>query len=329
MKKAIFIISLAFVITGCRQEFYSLNGFIQGTTFRIVYQGSQDLKPEVDSLLHAFDLSLSTYNKESIITKINNNNSDIKVDKHFTKFYQISKEIWKATDGVFDISIAPIVNAWGFGFGDSAEVDRNLIDSLLRYVGMEKTTFENGKIKKQSPNIKFDSNAIAQGQSVDVVAAFLEKQGIINYLVEIGGEVKAQGVNAKSKTWRIGVDKPIDDTNATNRKLKAIIKLKNNALATSGNYRKFYIKDGVKYSHTINPKTGYPVNHSLLSATVIAPTCIIADAYATAFMVMGFDKTREFVGSRPELDVYLIADDGNGGYKIYISEGLKEYIEEL
>ncbi len=194
---------------------------------------------------------------------------------------------------------------------------------------MEKTHFEDGKVTKDSPGIKFDSNAIAQGQSVDVVADFLKQRGIVNYMVEIGGEVKAEGKNAKSKLWRIGVDKPIDDPDATNRELKAVIALENKALATSGNYRKFYIRDGVKYSHTIDPKTGYPVNHSLLSVTVVASDCTSADGYATAFMVMGFDKTVKFLASHPELTAYLIADDSEGGYIEFISEGLKKYIEEM
>ncbi len=326
------LLAISLLLFSCnfkKNKYFRINGFIQGTTFSIVYEGKSDFKFQIDSVLIAFDQSLSSYNSESVITKINQNNSEVVIDKHFRHFYKTSEEIWKATNGLFDITVAPIVNAWGFGFGDSLTISKNTIDSLLEYVGMEKTKLVNGKIQKQNENIKFVSNAIAQGQSVDVVASFLEKQGVTNYLVEIGGEVKAQGVNAKSQIWRIGVDKPIDDPDAANRQLQAIIKLDNCALATSGNYRKFYIKNGVKYSHTINPKTGYPVNHSLLSATVIAPDCISADAYATSFMVMGAEKAKLFVASHPELDVYLISDDNKGGYSVFISEGLKNVLEEL
>lgn len=332
MKKAVIISLLALIFAGCtskKQEYFNISGFIQGTTFSIIYQGDEDFKYQIDSILHAFDMSLSGYNAESLISRINQNDTVVNLDDNFIQFYTTSKQIWEATHGAFDVTVAPIVNAWGFGFGDSAKISQNLIDSLLQYVGMEKTTLENGIISKANPAIKFDSNAIAQGQSVDVVGDFLETNGIVNYMVEIGGEVKARGINAKSETWRIGVDKAIDDPDAANRELQAIVHLKNRALATSGNYRKFYIKDGVKYSHTINPKTGYPVNHTLLSATVLASDCIRADGYATAFMVMGFEKTQEFVASHPELLVYLIADNGKGGLKIFISENLKEFIEEL
>ncbi|MCF8373290.1 MAG: FAD:protein FMN transferase [Bacteroidales bacterium] len=332
MKNTIILSLLALTFASCntqKLDYYTIHGFTQGTTFSIIYEGKKDYTHQIDSILQVFDLSLSGYNTESVITKVNQNDPNVVVDQYFSDFYQKSKEIWEATHGAFDITVAPIVNAWGFGFGDSANISQHLIDSLLLYVGMEKTGLENGKISKHDPAIKFDSNAIAQGQSVDVVGDFLEARSIVNYLVEIGGEVKARGINAKSETWRIGVDKAIDDPDASDRELQAIVHLKNRALATSGNYRKFYIKNGIKYSHTIDPKTGYPVNHSLLSATVLAPDCITADGYATSFMVMGFEKTQEFVAAHPELSVYLIADNGKGGLKIFISDNLKEFIEEL
>ena len=331
MKRMYFFSLFAIALFACtkRSPYQAIEGFTQGTTYRIVYQGEQNYRHEVDSILKAFDRSLSTYNPQSVITRINQNDPEVVADKHFENYYFGSRDIWFQTNGAFDITVAPIVKAWGFAFGDSANVNAQIIDSLLHIVGMDKVSYTKGRVIKQDRRIMFDSNAIAQGQSVDVVSDFLKSEGIVNYLVEIGGEVKAEGKNDKGKTWRIGVDKPIDDPDAAHRELQAVVSLENRGLATSGNYRKFYIKDGIKYSHTIDPVSGYPVNHSLLSATVLAPDCMTADGYATAFMVMGFEGAQAFVASKPELDVYLIADDGKGGYRTFMSEGMKNCIKEI
>ena len=328
-----FLLLIAFTFISCSNynsaNYYKISGFAQGTTYSIIYKGGKDYRLEIDSILKAFDMSLSTYKDSSIISRINKNDSSVKTDSLFDVFFKTSYEVWKNTKGDFDITVAPIVNIWGFGFTERLDnIKQNTIDSLLQYVGMEKVKLIEGKVIKSSPYIMLDGNAIAQGYSIDVVANFLDENKINNYMVEIGGEIKASGVNAKSQAWKIGIDKPIDDSLATNRELKAILQIKNKAVATSGNYRAFYNKDGRKYSHTINPHTGYPVNHNLLSATVLANKCITADAYATAFMVMGYDKSIEFVKNNPGLDIYLIADDGKGSYKTYLSEGMKKYLEK-
>ncbi len=310
-------------------QYYKISGYAQGTTYSIIYKGEKDYRLEIDSILKAFDMSLSTYVDNSIISRINKNDSSVRTDSLFNKFFNTSYDVWKKTNGDFDITVAPIVNVWGFGFTErSNNISRKTIDSLLQYVGMEKVRLAKGKVIKSDPTIMLDGNAIAQGYSVDVVSGFLEKNGISNYMVEIGGELKASGVNAKLQAWKIGIDKPLDDSLAINRELKAILQIKNKALATSGNYRAFYNKDGRKYSHTINPHTGYPVNHSLLSATVLSNECILADAYATAFMVMGYEKSIEFVKNNPDINIYLIADNGNNTYKTYLSEGMKQYLEK-
>ena len=333
MRIVIFILGISLLISGCeenKQVYYKVSGFAQGTTYNITYEGKQDFSFEINSLLKAFDKSLSTYKENSIISRVNQNDSEVKTDSLFKKVFDVSYIIWEETEGAFDITLAPVINAWGFGFTKASQINEKLIDSLLNNTGMNRIKLSGDNVIKQDSMIMLDGNAIAQGYSVDYISYFLENANISNYLVEIGGELKAKGVNPKSQIWKVGIDKPIEDSLAINRELKAILEIENKSLATSGNYRKFYKRDGIKYSHTIDPQTGYPVNHSLLSVTVITDDCIYADAYATAFMVMGFEKTIEFAKKRPDISIYLISDAGYGNYTTYYSESLKEYlVEEL
>jgi len=320
-------------LLSCNQpnsNYISFGGFVQGTTYSITYEtlDSANYKDKIEILLADFDTSLSTYNNLSLITKINNNEIT-NTDLYFNAVYNKSEEVYQNTNGAFDITVAPLVNAWGFGFKNKEEITNAKIDSILEFVGFDKVSLTNSEIIKTDPRVMLDVNAIAQGYSVDVVADFLENQEILNYLVEIGGEVKTKGINKKGKEWNIGIDKPIDNNNVPGQNLQAIIKLSNKSLATSGNYRKFYEKNGIKYSHTINPKTGYPVTHSLLSATVVADNCITADAYATAFMVMGLEKSIELLKELPNIEAYLIFSDENGEYKVKSTEHIKELITEV
>lgn len=303
-------------------------GETQGTYYNISYEGRQslNLKSRIDQHLRKFDLSLSTYEPKSIISKINRNEENVRLDRFFKKVFYKAEEVYHLSGGSFDITIGPLVNAWGFGPEDAAEIDSALIDSLLEYVGMEKVTISGGKVVKEHPSIKLDVNAIAQGYSVDVIAEFLEKKGINNYLIEIGGELRAKGVNKNGEDWKIGIDKPVDNNFSPGQNLQAIVGLKNKSLATSGNYRKFYEKDGVKYAHSIDPKTGYPVLSRLLSATVLTEDCMTADAFATAFMIMGLERSIMFLSKHPDLDAYLIYSDDEGNYKTYITPGLKDSI---
>jgi thiamine biosynthesis lipoprotein len=305
---------VAFILTACSTKqqsdinYIQLQGNAQGTTFKIIYDDSlhRDFSIQIDSLLKKLDTSLSTYVPESIISKVNKNDSTVVLDQHFITVFNRSQEISELSEGAFDITVAPLINAYGFGFGKKENIDSLLIDSLLNYVGYNKVKIENNKVIKQHPAIQLDFNAIAQGYSVDVLADFLEKKGIENYMIEIGGELRCKGKNSKGNYWNIGIDKPIE--NLQKREMQTIVPLKNKAMATSGNYRKFYEKDGVKYSHTIDPKTGWPVEHQLLSATVIADDAMTADAFATVFMVMGKDKAIEFLETHKNLNlqVYLI-----------------------
>jgi len=305
-------------------------GPAQGTTYQITYQNASgdNYHQEIDSLLKELDSSLSTYNPESIISRINKNDSSVIPDHHFITVFTRSVEISERTDGLFDATVAPLVNAYGFGFTKRAGVDIAMIDSLLQYVGYKMIRMESGRIIKDKSASMLDFNAIAQGYSVDVIARFLEDRGVKDYLVELGGEVRARGKKEDNTYWRIGIDKPQENT-SDGRPLQAVIELKDASLATSGNYRKFYIQDGKKYAHIINPHTGRPATHNLLSATVIANDCMTADAYATAFMVMGLDEGKKFLENNKDLglQVYFVYDEG-GKWKTYFSESMKMLIHE-
>jgi thiamine biosynthesis lipoprotein len=327
------LFSLLIIISCNRQSkpvYISFGGFTQGTTYSITYESpdSTVYKEDIEILLANFDSSLSTYNQYSTITKINNNQSN-STDSYLHTVFTKAEEVYKTTNGAFDITVAPLVNAWGFGFHNKSEITNSLVDSLLEFVGFSKISIKDSFIIKSDPRIMIDMNAIAQGYSVDIVADFLEKKGVDNYLVEIGGEVKTKGLNPKQKPWRIGIDKPADNNMIPGKNLQAIITLTNKSLATSGNYRKFYEHNGVKYSHTINPKTGYPVTHSLLSATVTANDCMTADAYATAFMVMGLEKAYELAINLADIEAYFVYSDENGQYQVKSTPGINQWIEEV
>jgi FAD:protein FMN transferase len=321
------------ILISCQQkkknEYTMIAGFTQGTTYHITYENSvhRDLKDDVDSILHDFDLSLSTYIPESIISKVNEN-KDVEVDNYFKEVFEHGRKVWEKSNGEFDMTIAPIVNAWGFGFTKKSNIDSALIDSLLQYVGMNKVKIENNHVVKSAPGVMLDANAIAQGYSVDVVSDYFEKLGIQNYLVEIGGEVRAKGKNKDGVYWRIGIDKPIEGNYEPGKNLQAIMQLKNKSLATSGNYRKFYEENGVKYAHSIDPKTGYPSRDSLLSVTVIAKNCIDADAWATAFMVSGLHKSIQLINTLDNLEGYFIYSDKEGKFKVWETKGIKDILLE-
>lgn len=312
-------------------HYITLTGPIQGTSYHITYQSNDsiDLQNEIDTLLRQFDLSLSTYEPASIISRINRDEPDVGLNDYFIRCFNSSREVFIASDGAFDITVAPVVNAWGFGFTERADPDSAMIDSLLQYVGMNHIRLEDDRIIKDFPGIMLDVNAIAQGYAVDVVSGYFDSIGLINYLVEIGGEVRAKGKNPHGEYWRVGIDKPIDGIQLPGLQMEAVVSLRNRSLATSGNYRRFYIKDGIKYSHTIDPTTGYPVEHNLLSATVVADECMTADAFATAFMVLGVDKSGEILKNRKDLEAYLIYTNDAGKYDIYCTPRMRRYISKV
>ncbi len=311
-----------------KKEYKKISGFIQGSTYHITYEYKvgKDLQPEIDKLLHNFDLSVSEFVPNSLISRINQNDSTVLADDIFVEVFNKSLEVNRSTNGAFDITVGPIINAMGFGYTKASNIDSLMIDSLLYFVGMEKVRLAGRKVIKTNPSVKLDFNALAQGYSVDLVCRLLEKKNVVNYLVEIGGELRAKGVNSKGEDWKIGIDKPAEGNMEEGKTLQAILKLKGKALATSGNYRKFYIKNGKKYAHIINPKTGYPALSNLLSTSVMADDCITADAYATALMVFGLDKSITFLSAHPELGALLIYSDNLGNYKIYTTENMDQLI---
>lgn len=304
-------------------------GEAQGTYYAVTYFSDDTVvsQKQIDSLLRDFDLSASVWVPESIISGINNNLPDVQTNSHFADIFRQSKHIWKETNGAFDITVGPLVNAWGFGFKNKIPLNDYVIDSLKKLVDFEGVRLTDGKIIKSNPDIQIDYNAIAQGYSVDLTGGFFKSKGVQNFLVDIGGEVLGSGSKPGGKPWVVGIEKPSENADSQ-RTLNATIKINNNAVATSGSYRKFYEKDGIRYSHTIDPKTGYPVTHSLLSATVMTDSASIADAYATALMVMGLEKGKSFLANKPNLDAYLIYADENGDYKTWATEKMRALIEE-
>jgi FAD:protein FMN transferase len=329
----IFYLSLLLLFSSCRKtvSYDNFTGFAQGTTYNIKFENDgrfdvQELKADVEKILHDFDMSLSLYVDSSILSKVNRN-EDVILDPYFLNAFKKSAEITRITNGAFDITVGPLVKAWGFGPDAHKFFTESKRDSLLKFVGMDKVKIENGKIKKSDPGVDLDFNAIAQGYSVDVVSEYFESKGIRSFLVEIGGEVRVKGVK-EGVLWRVGIDRPSDDNMLPGNDLQAIVSLKDRSLATSGNYRKFYVENGVKYSHTIDPRTGYPARNQLLSATIVADECATADGIATACMVMGKEKTIEFLGFHSEYDAFLVFSDDSGDYKTWTSENLKRFMSE-
>lgn len=302
-------------------------GCIFGTTYHITYQSDDNLKKEIEETLKAVDQEFSMFNPQSTVALINEGKRPTLSDD-FLEVYQLAQQVNEESDGAFDITVAPLVNAWGFGFKNQQMPNNHQIDSLRRLVGMEHVSLAGAKgsqyVRFQRPRMMLDFSAIAKGYGTDRVARLLMSHDVANFMVEIGGEVYAKGNSEKRLPWRIGVSKPVDDPDNDAQELETVLNVTNQAMATSGNYRNFYYKGGRKYAHTIDPKTGRPVQHSLLSATVLAPTCAEADAYATSFMVMGLDKARQVLERKKQLQAYFIYQNAQGGLSVWKSEGLDE-----
>ena len=300
-------------------------GMVFGTVYHITYQSSKSLQKDIEAELAKVDASLSPFNERSIITAVNENRDTV-VNKMFSDVFARAMKISDSTNGAFDITVAPLVNAWGFGFKGGAMPTHHQVDSLKALVGYHKVSLTNGRVSKTDPRIMLDCSSIAKGYGCDVVAKFLSAKGIDNYMVEIGGEIVTRGISEKRLPWKIGVTKPTDDSLNVNQEIQTIINVTDKAMATSGNYRNFYYKNGRKYAHTIDPSTGYPVQHNILSSTVIADDCATADAYATAFMVMGLDKAKAILSRHPELMAYFILASDDGTNTVWFSPSMKDKI---
>ena len=304
------------------------SGMVFGTTYNITYQCDSNLHNSIKRELQKVDEALSPFNKRSVITAVNNNR-DIEGNDMFADVFSLAQKISDDTGGDFDITVAPLVNAWGFGFKNGTQPTRHNIDSLKSIIGYKKVRLEGRKVVKKDKRLMLDCSSIAKGYGSDVVARFLQKRGVKNYMVEIGGEIVTKGISQKRVPWKIGVTKPVDDSLSVSKELQSVINVTDKAMATSGNYRNFYYKNGKKYAHTIDPHTGYPVQHNILSATVIADNCATADAYATAFMVMGLEKAKKLLDRHLELMAYFIYSDNDGKNKTWCSEKLRTKVAEL
>ena len=320
---ALLIVGTVVIVSQQHNTPYQHNaGFIFGTTYNITYQSDIDLQKDIEREMNKVNASLSTFEPQSVISKVNQNRN-VRLDNMFTEVFTLAEEISRETGGAFDITVAPLVNEWGFGFKTGMPPDKHVIDSLKQLIGYQKVRLAGGRVVKTDPRIMLDCSGIAKGYGSDVVANFLRSKGIDNFMVEIGGEIVTCGISPERVPWRIGVTKPVDDSLQQQQELQTVLNVTDKAMATSGNYRNFYYKGGKKYAHTINPKTGYPVQHNILSATVIADRCAVADAYATSFMVMGLDKAQKVLEKHPELMAYLIYADRQGHNRVWFSSSMK------
>ena len=304
------IVGTIFIVRQQRNMPYQHDkGFIFGTVYSVTYQSDKNLQAEIEAALRQVDGEFSMFNDTSTVARINRGECPTQ-SAMYQEVFHLAQTVREETDGAFDITVAPLVNAWGFGFKHEQMPTRHQVDSLL-------------KIRNQ-----YDFSAIAKGYGSDVVARLLRSRDISNFMVEIGGEIVTQGISEKRLPWKIGVTKPTDDSLSVNGELQTVLNVTDIAMATSGNYRNFYYKGGRKYAHTIDPKTGYPVQHPLLSATVLGKSCAVADAYATSFMVLGMEKAQEVLQRHPELMAYFIYARPDGTNGVWFSPSLKSKIEE-
>lgn len=308
---------LALCATGC-QHYYQHQGSVFGTYYNIQYKASKNLEGQIKQRLDEFDASLSMYNPNSIISRINSN-QEVETNSYFDRMYETAMYVSEVSQGGFDITVAPLVNAWGFGFKHKENVTQTMIDSLMQFIGYQSIRLEDHHVIKSDPRTMLDASALAKGYACDVVAELLAESGSKNYLVDIGGEVVVKGTNRRYKPWTIGITKPIDDPTGEKQELQDIIETTDLCMATSGNYRNYYFEDGVRRSHTIDPRTGYPVHHKLLSATIIAPTCMKADALATACMVLGEYKAATMISQIRDVAYYFILTDEEGNMTVKTS----------
>ena len=332
MKRIISLIFLILLVAGTifilsRSKYQTSQGEIFGTTYHVRYNSTQNLDKEIEQELFRVDTIFSLFKENSLLSRFNRGEDKGKGNTLFAEVIKLSLEISNETEGAFDITVAPLVNAWGFGFKNKQPLSNKQVDSLQKLVGYQHLSFNGKELTKDIPNLQIDCGAIAKGYAVDRIAKLLSDKGCQNYMVEIGGEVVVKGNNDKGEKWKIGINKPTQHALPTEEDLQTLLSLTNCGIATSGNYRNFYIKDGKKYAHSIDPKTGYPVQHSLLSATVISQSCAKSDALATAFMVMGLDKAKAFVETHKDIQVYFIYADEKGNYQVWMSDGMKPLID--
>ncbi len=329
MKRLLFLF-FALLLAGCgpldrEPEMITIRGVVFGTYYTIIYydEDGRNHQGPIDSLFREFNRSLSFYDENSLLSRINRN-EETAVDDYFKVVFQRSQEIAGETGGAFDATVFPLVDTWGFGFSDRSALAAEKVDSILDFVGYEKVWLDDGHIRKADERVQLDFNAIAKGYAADLVGELLESKGVASYLVELGGDLTAGAEKPDESLWRIGLEVPAAEADAP-QEWEYYVEIANQGLATSGDYRRYYEdEDGLRYSHTIDPSTGFPVDHHLMSVSVFAPDGMSADAYATAFMVMGFDQAKDFVESREDLEAYFVfAADEPEAFSYYASSGLE------
>jgi len=337
----LFALPLWFLLISCqsdsgkRASYQRLNGETMGTTYHLSFReaGHPIRQAAVDSLLEDLNAEVSTYIPGSTISRFNREQDSLQLSghPHFAANARAARKVWAQSRGAFDPTVMPLVNYWGFGYTEKkpvTAVDSQKVDSLIRLVGLDKLQFRSdGLLRKKRSGIQLDFSGLAKGYGVDALAEYLESHGVANYMVEIGGEVRARGRNESGKTWTIGINLPREGAGTS--ELQAVVLLKDRALATSGNYRNYYDLDGQKYSHTINPRTGFPERNRLLSASVFAPDCMTADAYATAFMVLGPERALDLARRQPDLEAYLIIGTAEGGMTVEHTPAVADWIDQL
>ena len=331
-RNLILLLTTSLLLCSCVKDtsYHRIEGFAQGSSYQVICSPlrgitQEALKQRIESCLEGIDQSLSGYNKGSLLSRLNEG-EDLPLNDDFIDCFTRSKEIWEETGGAFDPSSGPFFDLWGFGFTNKGSVTQEAIDSIRAFIGMDLLSLETRPdgvhLVKADPRVKLNFNAIAQGFSCDRVARILDSVGCTDYLIDIGREIVCKGLNANGGLWRIGLDKPIDGNFDEGSDLQAIIEVTDCGIVTSGNYRKYYIEDGHKFAHTIDPTTGRPVTHNLLSATVVAKDGSTADAYATWLMVEGVDKARKILADRPELDALLVYER-DGDFASFQTDNLK------
>lgn len=343
MRKSIYIIILAgiFATAWCirtcngtspaQKEWHKLQGEVFHTFYHITYEGNQDYQNEIEQLFRDFDGSLSMFNDTSIITRMNCNDTLVVANSYFRTVFEKGMYVSERTDGAFDMTVAPLVNLWGFGFKNADNVSQEAIDSILQFVGYQSVSLDaEGKLHKQDSRTILDASSIAKGYMSDVVADFFKAEGVENYMVEIGGEIALNGHNPRNNAWTIGISRPVPDSLMNDNGYQAYMHLSQGGIATSGNYRNFYDKGGKRYAHTIDPHTGYPIQRDILSATVIANDCMTADAFATSFMVMGSEKALHILANEEGVEGYLILPSATDSTQLEVvySAGFNQYLSE-
>ncbi|WP_080905957.1 FAD:protein FMN transferase [Parabacteroides sp. Marseille-P3160] len=325
-KRILWVVILALGLFSCsKKEYFEDSGTTFHTLYHIKYEASGLLTEKIDAELQAYNFSLNPFHPQSIISKVNRN-EEVEVDDWFADVFLKAEEVSEKTGGTFDITCAPLVNLWGFGFSKTDSVTPAMIDSIRSFVGYRKVRLEGRKVIKDDSRILLNCSAIAKGYACDVIARLLEREGVKNYMVEIGGEVTAKGVNEEGECWQIGINRPGSEAEVTGAVQDILTICDKKGIATSGDYRKFIVKDGKRYGHHIDPRSGYPAEQQILSVTILSGDCMTADAYATAFLVLGVEEATALAARTPEIDYYIIYNDSSGIQKTLYSKGMQTYL---